>query len=158
MKVCPQCQHECADETIVCPNCGYLFNAARHPVDGEQPMYQQAGAYNEYPAGSEPRKDGLATPAMVLGIVGVVLSACLIGAIPAIIGLIFGIIAALRIRRTHAKGQGQAIAGIVLSAVAIAIVTFAIVRIVLVFSNPVSRNEFYQQYDKIIEQYQDSAS
>ncbi|MGE3449647.1 MAG: DUF4190 domain-containing protein [Microbacteriaceae bacterium] len=65
-------------------------------------------------------RSGKAVAAMVLGIVGVVL--CFTG-IPAILALIFGLIARSEIRRSGGRltGSGMAIAGIVLGIVGIAI-------------------------------------
>lgn len=162
MKTCPQCHKECTDEAVICPTCGYLFNASQ-PSGGEQfPPYQQqnsnAGGTPPYGNGSpvEQPKDGFATPAMVLGIIGVVFAFCIIGVVPAIIGLILGIIAVVRIRRTGARGNGMAIAGVVLSAVAIVIVTIAIIRAIIVVGSPDFYNAFTREYRSALEQSQSS--
>lgn len=164
MKKCPQCQQECADEVVVCPKCGYLFNASQTSDGMQTPPYQPqatnmggtppyGNAYNGYPPLEQP-KDSFATPSLVLGIIGVVLSCCSIGIIPGIIGLILGILSALRIRRTNMRGRGLAIAGIILSAIAIVIATIAIVKIILLVSNPAAYQEFWNQYHHALAQYQ----
>lgn len=160
MKSCPQCQNECADDAIVCPKCGYLFSATQTSGGwGETPPYQNnTSPYRNGNPYDERPKDGFATPSMVLGIIGVVFSCCGIGLIPAVIGLILGIISKARIRKTGLRGNGMALAGIILSAIAIGIVTIALVRVAVIFSNPTSRNEFVQEYNRIIEQYQSSRS
>ncbi|ADU26039.1 DUF4190 domain-containing protein [Ethanoligenens harbinense] len=159
MKNCPQCHHDCADDMIICPDCGYLFSATQPPNDWQQnPPYQSAqnggqpfgNGYNGYPPYQNVPKDSLATPSMVLGIIGVVASCCFIGVIPAIIGLIFGIISKLRIARTGARGSGLALAGIILSSVAIAITIVVLIRVIIVFNDPAAM----EQYRRIIEQYQ----
>lgn len=159
MKNCPQCHRDCADDMIVCPNCGYLFSAAQSSGGWQQnPPYGDAQNNGQplgsgYPSYQDVPKDGLATPSMVLGIIGVVFSCCLIGVIPAIIGLIFGIIAKLRTARTGARGSGLALAGIILSSVALAIFIVVLIRIIVVFHDPAAM----EQYRRIIEQYQQQA-
>jgi hypothetical protein len=59
------------------------------------------------------RTDGFAIAALILGIFG-------------ILGLVFGVIALRRIRRTDARGRGMAIAGIVLSCFWILIIAAAV--------------------------------
>lgn len=162
MKKCPQCQQECADDVIVCPKCGYLFSASQTSGGAQTPPYQQQTAggtppygnpYNGYPSAEQP-KDSFATPSMVLGIIGVVFSCCSVGIIPGIIGLILGILSVLRIRQTNMRGKGMATAGIILSAIAIVIAAIAIVKIILVFSDPTTAQEFWNQYHHALAQRQ----
>ncbi len=81
------------------------------------------GAYPPPPGGWQPPKrgGGLATAALVLGIVSLfLLVVCGIGVITAIVGLVLGILALVR-----GGGKGRAIAGIVLSALALLIAAAA---------------------------------
>lgn len=71
-----------------------------------------ASAPNPAPMPSEPRTSGLAIASLVLGILGFLV-------IPALAGLICGIVAMIQINRSagQLKGQGIAIAGTVLSGI-----------------------------------------
>lgn len=77
----------------------------------QQPAY---GTYGD-PYGTSQSTNGLATASLVLGIIG------LFCGIPAIVGLILGIVALGQIRNGRGTGRGLAIGGIVTSAVAIAL-------------------------------------
>jgi prepilin-type processing-associated H-X9-DG protein len=85
----------------------------------------------EQPAGMlpKPRTDGMATASLVLGIIGV--GTCL----PAIVGLILGIVSLRRIGRSHGRlaGQGLAIAGIAVSGFAVLVSAFVIMMAAIVF-------------------------
>lgn len=158
MKTCPQCQKQCEDNAIVCPNCGYLFSATQAPGEQGSAYREPQGGFNSapqdgpgYPSAIRP-KDGFATASMVLGIVGVVLSFCVIGIIPAIIGLILGIISKVRIRRDNLSGGGMALAGIILSAVAIVIFVIIVILAVAFYKSP----SFIERYREALEQYQSS--
>lgn len=88
---CPKCNHENADGNTFCLNCG-------------APLPQKTN--NTKTGGS-----GLAVASLVLGIVGLVFTFVVIGVIPAIVGLILGIVALA----TKKPKKGMSIAGIVLS-------------------------------------------
>lgn len=92
---CPKCNHDNAEGSKFCLNCG-------------TPLPQKIN--NPKTEGS-----GLAVASLVLGIVGFILTFVVIGIIPAIIGLIFGIIAPA----TKKPKKGMSIAGIVLSTLSI---------------------------------------
>lgn len=92
---CPKCNHDNAEGSKFCLNCG-------------TPLPQKIN--NPKTEGS-----GLAVASLVLGIVGFILTFVVIGIIPAIIGLIFGIIALA----TKKPKKGMSIAGIVLSTLSI---------------------------------------
>ena len=70
-----------------------------------------------YPGYPRPLPAGMATTAMVLGIVALVLCWTGVGGILlGLLAVVFGIIAVLRARRGEAGGQGRAIAGLVTGA------------------------------------------
>src|SRR6516165_12599321 len=69
-----------------------------------------------YPARTG-KTDGFAIASLLLGLFGITV-------IGAILGIIFGIVALRRVRRTGQPGRGLAIAGLVLSAISLLIVTF----------------------------------
>ena len=74
-----------------------------------QPGYGPQGGYggSQFPPGTPPQTDGVSIAALVCGLV--------VGPV----GLILGIIALIRIRRSGAKGRGFAITGIVLGALSL---------------------------------------
>jgi hypothetical protein len=65
--------------------------------------------------------DGLGTAAMVLGIIGVVTAFGVIGVVPSILALIFGITVRKRATEGRASNGGQALAGLILGIVGIVI-------------------------------------
>jgi hypothetical protein len=77
-----------------------------------QPGPGQSG-YGYPPPVSHPR-NGLGTAALVLGIIGLLASVLVFGAIPGLIAIILGFIALGRVRRGEATNRGASIAGIVL--------------------------------------------
>lgn len=95
----------------------------------QQPDYSAAGyGYSQYPAGGYPtygaaeanKPKGLAIASMVLSIIGFLLAWAVIGGIPALVGLILGIVA-LRKTKTGGGGKGLAITGIVLGIISLII-------------------------------------
>lgn len=108
MKKCPNCNFDNQDNSQFCQNCGTPLPM---PATRRQPQ--------------QPKKDssGMCTASMVLGIVGLVLTFVVIGIVPAIIGLVLGIIALVGKK----PKRGQAVAGVVLSG--IAIILFALLMI-----------------------------
>lgn len=108
MKKCPNCNFENQDNSQFCQNCG-----APLPMTVPQGQPQQP----------KNASGGMCTASMVLGIVGLVLTFVVIGIVPAIIGLVLGIIALVGKK----PKRGQAIAGVVLSG--IAIILFALLML-----------------------------
>ena len=96
--ICPKCQREIPDAAPYCAYCGVRF---AHPVA-------------EAPPPSTPRTSGLAVASLILGLLGGLV-------ITALLGLIFGIIALLQIggSRGRLRGQGIAIAGTIISGLAL---------------------------------------
>ena len=100
MNVCSKCKT--TYEGAFCPNCGTPAN--------QTPTPQQSNS-----------KKGMAIAALILGILGLLLSCVGIGIIFGIIGLVLGIISISQRR----NGKGMAIVGIVLGA--LSIIIFAII-------------------------------
>jgi hypothetical protein len=96
--ICPKCQREIPDAAPYCAYCGVRF---AHPVAAPPPP-------------SRPRTSGLAVASLILGLLGAFV-------ITALLGLIFGIMALLQIDRSQGRirGQGLAIAGTVISGLAL---------------------------------------
>ena len=94
---CPKCNNDNTDGSKFCLNCG-------------SPLSQENN--NQKSGGS-----GLAVASLVLGIIGLIFTFVVIGIIPAIIGLILGIVALA----TKKPKKGMSIAGIVLSTLSILI-------------------------------------
>jgi len=95
--VCPKCQREIPDSAPYCAYCGVRF---AHPAATAPPS-------------SPPRTSGLAVASLILGVLGGLV-------ITGLLGLIFGIMALLQINRSDGRlrGQGLAIAGTVISGIA----------------------------------------
>ena len=96
--ICPKCQREIPDSAPYCAYCGVRF---AHPAEPAPPS-------------SPPRTSGLAVASLILGILGGLV-------ITGLLGLIFGIMALVQIGRSHGRlrGQGLAIAGTVISGLAL---------------------------------------
>lgn len=83
----------------------------------QQPERFSAGPVSVYsgPSQAAPAKNGVATVSLVLGIVSIVTSLLFV---PAVVGLVLGVIGATRAARTTPPtGRGRAVAGIVLSVI-----------------------------------------
>lgn len=121
MKLCPKCSAVCEDEDVICSNCGYLFSPA-----GFEPQQAPEAPYIAGPAGKPARADGFAVASLVLGIVGIVGDCCYgVGAVLAVVALVFGILSLARSRKRGAGVSGLAIAGVVLGGVGLILgVTF----------------------------------
>lgn len=96
--ICPKCQREIPDSAPYCAYCGVRF---AHPAGTAPPP-------------SAPRTSGLAVASLILGILGGLV-------ITGLLGLIFGIMALVQIGRSQGRlrGQGLAIAGTVISGLAL---------------------------------------
>lgn len=105
MKYCGHCGAELLDEAVICPKCGC-------PVGGANNMYAKSKS-NSWNA---------------LAVAGFVLSFFM-----AIVGLILSIVACKQIRDSGEKGKGLAIAGIVISSIIMAILTFYLVCWLLIY-------------------------
>ncbi len=105
------------------------------PVGFGTPGYAPVGGFA--PAGASsfrPSVQGMATAAMVLGIVALVLFWCwVLAVLPALAGLVLGLVALSRINGGSAApdGRGLALAGVICSGIALALTLFVSVAFAL---------------------------
>ena len=128
MKKCPKCGADCKENDTFCGNCGFQFANAQN-----RGTYTGTVNYS-YNNTEIPRKNGLATASLVLGIVGLVFLCCYgVGSLAAILAIVFGCISRESIIRSGGKetGMSYSTAGLVMGIVAISILIVAIVFIVL---------------------------
>jgi len=111
--VCPKCQRDIPDSAPYCAYCGVRF---AHPAATDPPS-------------SPPRTSGLAVASLILGILGGLV-------VTALLGLLFGIIALVQIggSRGRLRGQGIAIAGTVISGLALLCIPILAAMVFPVFS------------------------
>jgi membrane-bound ClpP family serine protease len=76
-----------------------------------------------YPAAARPRRNGLGTTALVLGVVALVLVVLLLfaplGAFLGLLAVIFAILGLVRVNRGEADNRGQAVTGLITGAFAL---------------------------------------
>lgn len=155
MKLCPKCNYSNQDFDTVCNSCGSPLDSVN-----QQGMYgMNTGNFNnqDFNGMSPPmpvRTNGMAIASMVLGIVGIPLDCCCyIGVIPAILAVIFGFLARNSIRSSSGdqKGDGMALAGIILGFAGIAIALGLIIYAVAVggFTSNRFWDEFRNQMNNI---------
>ncbi len=145
MKQCPNCNYSNQDFDTVCNNCGSPLNPVNEP-----------GTYgmNPYGTGNPPmpvKTNGMAIASMVLGIVAVPLLCCwFIGVVPAVLAIIFGFLAKNNIKSSYGaeKGDGMAIAGIVLGFVAIG---FSLIVLAFYAAGGFSSNQFWEEFREQME-------
>jgi hypothetical protein len=113
--------HQCPDGVAFCPTCGVATVAAA-PMGAMPPPMPQVTYVQQIQTVST---NGLAIASMVLGIVWVYW-------IGSILALIFGFVARKQIRARGQKGEGMAIAGIVLGFVGVATLILVIILAVAV--------------------------
>jgi hypothetical protein len=117
MAFCPRCAAPNLDSAIACASCGAMLSGsvgtptpqAPPPTAGAPPPFQPYAPFG--PTG--PRTNGLAIGGFVCGLSGILCG------LVAIAGLIMSIIAYRQCKDSHGdlKGEGFAIAGIILSIV-----------------------------------------
>lgn len=113
----------------------------------QQPSYdyQQTTYQYQQPMQTEeaPKSNGMAIASLILGIISFLLSCIpLLPVITALIGLILGIISI----KNKNGGKGMAIAGIILSGIALLFGILLIIGIGALFSNQSFMQEFYNNY------------
>jgi hypothetical protein len=115
------------------------------PPDFTQPGPSSGAGYGTAPS-ARPRRNGMGTAALVIGVVALVLVALLLfaplGALLGLVALVLGIVGLIRANRGEADNRGQAVAGLVTGALALVIGLFLAVSIGAFFATNV--NDFRQ--------------
>ncbi|MCX6509539.1 MAG: DUF4190 domain-containing protein [Actinobacteria bacterium] len=110
------------------------------PAPPAPPTFQAPGAPPAYyPQATGPKNDGMSIAGLVCGISGLAtLVLCGIGLIPAILGVVFGIIGMKKVDASGGalKGRGMALAGAICGAVAIGLFVLYIVIVILNYWSP----------------------
>lgn len=148
MYQCPNCKNPIEYNMSVCPNCGYSFSN-NNESNFSNNMPPNMPPYP--PVQPKPVNNGFAIASMVLGIISIPLSCCCyIGAIPAILAIIFGFIARNQISESFGAqtGDGMALAGIIMGFCTIGIL---IVLLILSINNNTS-TEFWKNFYKGLEE------
>jgi Domain of unknown function (DUF4190) len=109
--------HQCPDGVAFCPTCGVALMPAPPTIGAMPPPMPQVTYVQQIQTAST---NGLAIASMVLGIVWVYW-------IGSILALIFGFVARRQIKARGQKGDGMAIAGIVLGFVGAATLLLVII-------------------------------
>lgn len=103
-------------------------------------MTRDAPTYQVEPVAGG-RGGGMATAALVLGILAIVTSFTVIGGVLlGVLAIIFGIIAARRARQGLALGRGRAIAGVVTGVIGVLLSVLLIAVGVSVLNSPAGKN------------------
>ena len=104
------------------------------PAPPAPPTFQAPGAPQAYNAPAGPKNDGLSIAALVCGISGLAtLVLCGIGIVPAILGVVFGIIGKKKVEQSGGalQGRGMALAGAICGAVAIGLFLIWLVLLII---------------------------
>lgn len=143
MRQCPNCSNLVEEDKPVCTYCGYVFNNEGQKNSSNTSSENQYGQFTAVP----PKTNGFAIASMVLGIVSIPLvCCCYIGALPAVLAIVFGFVARNKISNSNGseKGNGMALAGIILGFAAL-----AIIAVLLVISMAFGYNQdFMQEFEK----------
>ncbi|HEV3398463.1 MAG TPA: DUF4190 domain-containing protein [Actinomycetes bacterium] len=98
------------------------------PGQGPSASYQAPG----YPA-TRPRRNGMGTTALVLGVVALTLVLLLLfsplGAFLGLVAVLFGILGLMRANRGEADNRGQAVAGLVTGGIALLVGIFLTISV-----------------------------
>jgi membrane-bound ClpP family serine protease len=118
---------------------------AGRPPDPAQPSPPGGAGYGSYPA-ARPRRNGVGTAALVVGVVALILVVLILfaplGVFLGLVALVLGIVGIVRANRGEADNRGQAAAGLVTGALAVVIGLFLAVSIGTFFATNV--NDFRQ--------------
>lgn len=164
---CQQCGATCAEGAKVCETCGAILNKVdtAQPVNQTerptipapnmppmyQPVQQQPVNYVTYAAAPQQQQpvapngqpvkppqpgNGFAIAGMICGIAGIVL--CCYGFIPAILGIVFGVVA-----KKKGNTSGMATAGVVCGAIGLALAIVIILIYVVGIGCVVATDGYY---------------
>jgi hypothetical protein len=127
------------------PGAGQPLPPPGWPDQGRPGDWSAPGYGSWSPSG--PRNNGMGVAALVLGIVGLVLSWTVIGGVVlGILALVFGLIGRGRVRRREADNGGQAVAGVTLGSIAI------VLGIVFLFVYLAQLQEDQRQYEACVDE------
>ena len=115
------------------------------PPDFSQSRPPGGADYGAAPT-TRPRRNGMGTAALVIGVVALVLVVLILfaplGALLGLVALVLGIVGLVRANRGQADNRGQAVAGLVTGALALVVGRFFAARIGAFFATNV--NDFRQ--------------
>jgi uncharacterized protein DUF4190 len=115
------------------PSDGPAYPTQPGPPPGQGP----AGGYQ-----TRPRRNGMGTTALVVGVVALVLVVLLLfaplGALLGLVAVLLGILGLVRVNRGDADNRGQAVAGLITGAIALLVGAFLTVSIGTWFSTHVN--------------------
>jgi hypothetical protein len=118
---------------------------ADRPPDSTQPSPPGGAGYGAYPT-ARPRRNGLGAAALVIGVVALVLVVLILfsplGVLLGLVAVVLGIFGVIRVNRGEADNRGQAVAGLVTGALALALGLFFAISIGTFFATNV--NDFRQ--------------
>ena len=118
---------------------------ADRPPDATGPTPPGGAGYGTYPT-ARPRRNGMGTAALVVGVVALVLVVLILfsplGALLGLVAVILGILGIVRVNRGQADNRGQAVAGLVTGALALVVGLFLAASIGAFFATNV--NDFRQ--------------
>ena len=104
------------------------------PAPPAPPTFQAPGSPPAYYAPAGPKNDGMSIAALVCGISGLAtLVLCGIGIVPAILGVVFGIIGKKKVEQSGGalQGRGMALAGAICGAVAVGLFLIWLVLLII---------------------------
>lgn len=147
MKICPICGAQNEDNRTICKECGFGMELEEENSTNSK----QEVVYRK-----QDKKTGFAVSSLILGIIGLILSCLIVGIVPSIIGLIFGIVALAK--TDLKKDKTMSIIGIICSVISIFIATIVIVVAVMsggsVSSNSDSKSDGNRKEENAIEKIQ----
>lgn len=147
MKICPICGAQNEDNRTICKECGFGMELEEENATNSK----QEVVYRK-----QDKKTGFAVSSLILGIIGLILSCLIVGIVPSIIGLIFGIVTL--VNTDLKKDKAMSIIGIICSVISIFIATIVIVVAVMsggsVSSNSDLKSDGNRKEENAIEKIQ----
>ncbi len=149
MKLCPKCNYSNQDFDTVCNSCGSPLDSVNESSTYGMNQYDMNNSGSDLNGNNPPmpiKTNGMAIASLVLGIVSIPLDCCCgIGIIPAILALVFGILGKKAIKGSSGtqKGDGMALAGIILGAAGIVLGIGALIYYFIVGA---SSGQFWDEF------------
>ncbi|HOQ38622.1 MAG TPA: DUF4190 domain-containing protein [Acetivibrio sp.] len=143
MKFCPNCGYSNEDFSTVCGSCGSALNAAPDAQSQFRP-------YEGMNMPVQVKTNSFAIASLVLGILSLpLMCCCYTGIIPGILGIIFGFLAKGKIKASNGleKGDGFALAGIILGFIGLGLAILGIIIAVVTPDNNELWNEFLRELE-----------